>query len=147
MAIDAADPRTKRGTKLERERNSAKSQAKVWLICFFLAIIFFVSLRVTDSTPSPNCIEMNSCNCLDFFDAIFTTHLIILFFYTTLRVKLGCKSSSTKITRREIKTSSRQFDLCFSVLFQISTVFLLLSFLKDSVRDECQFDKRFQRMS
>ena len=48
LHLDAADPRTKRGEKLDKERNQAKSLAKVWLISLFLAIIFFASLRVSD---------------------------------------------------------------------------------------------------
>ena len=55
LALDAADNRTKRGGKLVKEKDSVKSQAKVWVIFLFLSIIFFVSLQVSDSTPNPDC--------------------------------------------------------------------------------------------
>ncbi len=92
MAMDANDSRTKRGEKLEKERNSARSQAKVWLIGFFLSIILFVMLRVSHGTPTPDCKLTGACDCLNFFDGIFTIYLLCLFFFTGSRIKLGCKS-------------------------------------------------------
>jgi hypothetical protein len=107
LQLDAADSRTKRGGKLERDRNSAKSQAKVWLIFFFLCTIFWISLRVSDSTKNPECEAMGSCDCLDFFDAIYTAHVLLMFFYSAFRVRIGCESSKVRMNRRELKILSR----------------------------------------
>ena len=50
------------------------------------------------------------------------------------------------MTRRELKVQSRQVDLLFGVLFQVATGFMIFGFLRDHMRDECQKDKRFERM-
>jgi hypothetical protein len=143
MIIDAADTRTKRGSKLEKERNSARSSAKVWLVGFFLSIILFVMLRVSYSTPSPDCKENGSCECLDMFDVFFTIYLLCLFLFTCNRVKLGCKSHKVITTRRYLKTQSRNIDLVYGVITQILTALLTYTYIKDSLRDECNEDKRF----
>lgn len=55
LRLDAADGRTKRGGKLERDKNSIKSLAKVWIIFFILGCVFFASLRVSGNTNNPEC--------------------------------------------------------------------------------------------
>ena len=55
LFLDAADPGTKRGGKLDKDKKSALQQAKVWMIFFLLSVIFFISLRVSESTHSDKC--------------------------------------------------------------------------------------------
>ena len=105
--MDAADPRTRRGRKLERDKINARNHAKVWIIFFFLEVIFFISLRVSDSTPNTSCSAKGSCDCLNFFDAFYTAHVLLMFFYAGFRVKLGCRSKISAVTRRELKVQSR----------------------------------------
>lgn len=103
LSFDEADPRTKRGGKFERDRNSARSQAKVWVIFFFLCTIFWVSLRVSDNTPSPECTKTGACDCLNLFDAVYTADVLFMFFYMAFRIKIGCNSSRSTVTRRSLK--------------------------------------------
>ena len=134
LVLDAADSRTVRGKKLDKEKNNAKSLAKVWVIFFVLAVIFFISLRVSNDTPSPECGSIGTCDCLELFDAIYTAYLLILLFYTGFRVKLGCKSNRVQATRRELKEQSRKIDLSFGIMFQFATAILFYSFVKDWLR-------------
>ena len=117
------------------------------MIFLFLSIIFFVSLQVSDSTPTPSCEETKACNCLDLFSAFHTVHVLIMFFYSVLRVKIGCKGAKVKTTRRVLKTQSRNVDFYFGILFQIFTALMLLGFLLDMERSECHEDARYQKMS
>ena len=77
------------------------------MIFFFLCTIFWISLRVSDSTKNPDCEAMDSCDCLDFFDAIYTAHVLLMFFYSAFRVRIGCDSSRVRMNRRELKVLSR----------------------------------------
>ena len=49
LALDAMDARSKRGAKLFKDKNSAKSHAKLWVLFMVMSIIFFISLRVSAS--------------------------------------------------------------------------------------------------
>ena len=147
LAVDAADSRTKRGGKLEKERNTARSKAKVWLIFFILSIIFYASLHVSEGTPTPKCQTIDSCSCLDLFSALYTAHLLIMLFYAIFRIRIGCQGSKVKMTRRLLKVQSRKVDLTFSILFLVITSIMLVSFLLDITREECQNDARFNKMN
>ena len=146
LMIDAQDVRSKRGGKLERDRNSAKSQAKIWIIFLFVSIIFFVSLRVSDETVSTECEAQGSCNCLDVFDAGYTAYVLLLLFFTGFKVKVGFKSNKTYMTRRELKVFRRQTGCIFGFLFQIPSSIMIYGFIKDTIREACKEDVRFQRM-
>lgn len=147
LEMDAADPTTKRGAKLEKDKRAATSQAKVWIIFFLLSVIFFISLRVSETTLSPNCASKNSCNCLDLFDGAYSIHVLLMFFYSAFRVKLGCKGYRSPImSRRELKVHSRQVDLVFGVLFTVLTSVIAYGFFKDFIREECRHDTRYIRM-
>ena len=132
MVLDAADPRTKRGAKLEKDKNTARSQAKIWLICLFLAIIFFISLRVADREPTAQCERRETCQCLDLFDAVYSIYVLVIFAYTACKVNLSCKVNKISMSRRTIKEKTRTVDMAFSVIFVILTSVLLFAFLKDT---------------
>ena len=144
---DAIDPRTKRGGKLFKDKNAVKAQAKIWLICYCLAVIFFISLRVSDREASPSCEARNSCNCLELFDAFYTIYLIIIFTYTALKVRLSCHASRVVTTRRELKVRGRRLDLIYACLFFVILALLLYAFISDNQRDECLEDSRYQKMA
>lgn len=70
-----------------------------------------------------------------------------MFFYSALKVKLGCRGQRVaQLTRRELKLQSRQVDLIFGFIFSALTGVIAYGFIKDFLRDECQDDKRYQRM-
>lgn len=140
---DAIDPRTKRGGKLTKEKNAVRAQAKIWLICLFLAIIFFISLRVSNREESPSCEAHGSCNCLESFDALYTIYLLIIFAYSSLKVKLSCHATRPITTRRELKVRGRSLDLIFACCFTVLLSLLLFSFLMDNRREECLKDQRY----
>ena len=107
LIVDYHDVRSKRGGKLQRDKNSARSQAKIWIIFLFVSLIFFVSLRVSDETESRSCETDGSCDCLNIFDAGYTAYVLLLFFFTGFKIKMGFKSSKQFVTRRELKTFQR----------------------------------------
>ena len=72
MELDAQNPRTKRGEKMEKEKNGARSQAKVWIMFFFLSVIFWISFRVQSEKETNSCKKDGTCDCLSMFDAIYT---------------------------------------------------------------------------
>ena len=76
---------------MEKDKNAARSQAKVWAIFFFLAIIFFVSMRVSDSTISVSCEVDGTCDCLELFDKVYTGYLLGVLLLTVAKIKLGCR--------------------------------------------------------
>ena len=61
-------------------------------------------------------------------------------------MKVGFKSAKTYMTRRELKIFRRQTGCIFGFLFQIPSSIMIYGFLKDTIREACKEDVRFQRM-
>lgn len=138
MLNDANDPRTNRGGKLFKDKNAVRAQAKVWVICLALAIIFFVSMNVNSREASAPCDDHeSSCNCLATFHLVYACYLLVILLYTACKVKLSCKASQVYASRRDLKLHGRKLDLSYSFMFVILFTCLLATFLKDNKREEC----------
>ena len=70
-----------------------------------------------------------------------------MFFYIAFRSKIGCRGKNEyQYNRRELKTQSRPMNMVFGSLLVTLTVCLIVSFILETTRDECQNDERYESM-
>ena len=90
MAVDAADSRSKRGAKLERDKDSARQQAKVWILLFLLSIILQIAF-FDSKIQVKNEKEGGSCS-YDLFETFLSLNVVLMLLYACQKVYTGCKS-------------------------------------------------------